>query len=166
VRVEVLPVYKDSFFTSPEREDGLKLTITYREGMVLADLKLDERFDAGDGYVYGGLLFGVMDVLIWYVILMEEGKIAMTRKIDVDFFIPVLCGRPYCAKARVEAVEEKDIRTRAWIEDASETVCTQVKAVFREGRGVSAKEMVSKLDFKNTSPKIKEFFDRLGKSDH
>ena len=164
--MEILPFYKKSFFASPDIEKGLNLTILYDEGIVFCDLMLDKRFAAGDGYVYGGLLFGVMDSLMWYAILMEKKKIAMTRKIDVDFFVPVECDKLYRVKGRVDAVEEKDIGATGWIEDASGTVCTQVKAVFRESKAISPEGMISKLDFKSTSPKIRKFFHSLGKSNY
>ena len=76
--MEILPFYKKSFFASPDIENGLNLTILYDEGIVFCDLMLDKRFAAGDGYVYGGLLFGVMDSLMWYAILMEKKKMEGT----------------------------------------------------------------------------------------
>ena len=156
--MEVLPVYKTSFFTSTQREDGARLTILYEDGVVFCDLLVDERFDAGEGTIYGGLLFGVMDSLIWYVILMEERKVAVTRKVDVEFFEPVQCGRQYRAKSKIVGMEERDIRATAWIEDEYGAVCTQVKAIFRESKSISINDIVGQFDFTNTSSTIRNFF--------
>jgi len=72
--MEVLPVYRHHSLQA-RRGKTAETDILYEDGVVFCDLLVDERFDAGEGTIYGGLLFGVMDVLIWYVILMEQRKV-------------------------------------------------------------------------------------------
>ncbi len=157
-KAQVLPIYKSSFFTSPDRGDGLRLKVLYGDATVFCDVMLDGRFDNGAGFAFGGILFGVMDVLIWYIILMEERKVAVTRKVDVDFFEPVRCNVAYVAKARVERIDEKDILARGWIEDDNGAVCTQVRAVFRESKGITIADVIDQLDFSNCGPEMHKFF--------
>ena len=81
--------------------------------------------DAFQGYenvVHGGMVFGVLDVIMWYAIIMATKKICMTRKTDTDFFKPVVCGVTYRAQGRLVRVEGRDVWAFAWIEDGQRTV--------------------------------------------
>jgi hypothetical protein len=43
--MEILPTYKNSFFTNPERKDGLGLNMFYEKGTVYTDMFVDNRFE-------------------------------------------------------------------------------------------------------------------------
>jgi uncharacterized protein (TIGR00369 family) len=106
--MEVLPVYRASFFVNQRRKDGLRLKMLYDNNMVYCNMNIDTRFEGYHGVVHGGILFGILDVIIWYTIFMETKKICMTRKTDMDFFKPVLSNVTYKACGKLLRDEERD----------------------------------------------------------
>ena len=154
----VLPVYRASFFVNQQRQDGLRLKMLYDNDLVYCDMTIDKRFEGYDGVVHGGMLFGVLDVIIWYAIFMDTKKICMTRKTDMDFFKPVLCDVTYKACGKLLRVEERDYWATAWIEDQAGDRCAQVTALFRESKHLDYDDFISNLEFTDTSPEVKEFF--------
>jgi acyl-coenzyme A thioesterase PaaI-like protein len=157
--MNILPVYKTSFFLSQQREDGLKLRVIYAGDHVYTDFLIGEQFQSETDSLYNGILFGIMDVLMWYVILIQTKKICMTKKIDIEFLEPISCNIPYRAKSKLLNADEKDIHVTAWIENNNGQVCSKVTALFREGRGMNASEIINNFDFSETTPEMKEFFD-------
>jgi uncharacterized protein (TIGR00369 family) len=161
--VTVLPVYKQSFFVNQQREDGLRLKMLYDDDLVYCNMSIDRRFEGYDGVVHGGMLFGVLDVIIWYAIFMETRKICMTRKTDMDFLKPVSCDTVYRACGKLLRVEERDYWATAWIEDRIGDRCAQVTALFRESKNLDYDQFLSHLEFTGTSPEMREFFLSAGK---
>ena len=157
--MNILPVYKASFFLSQQREDGLKLRVIYAGDHVYTDFQIGEQFQSETDSLYNGILFGIMDVLMWYAILMQTKKICMTKKIDIEFLEPISCNIPYRAKSKLLSADEKDIHVTAWIEDNNGQVYSKVTALFREGRGMNASDIINNFDFSETTPEMKEFFD-------
>ena len=154
----VLPVYKDSFFCGLTREDGLKLKMMYKPGLVYCDVNLDNRFEGYTDVLHGGMIFGILDVIIWYAIFMETKKIGMTRKTEMEFLKPVMCGSPYIAKGRFLRIEDRDIFATAWMEDNQGDVYAKVDALFREGKDLSLHHFINKFDFSCADPEIKAYF--------
>ncbi len=153
-----LPVYRDSFFCGTERPDGLQLTMTYEDHLVLCDLFVDNRFEGYTNVAHGGLIFGILDVMIWYVIFMETKKICMTRKTVSEFLKPVMCNSHYRAKAQFLCIDDRDVLSAAWVEDENGAVCTKVDAVFREAKDLPVESFINRFDFSITTPEIKAFF--------
>lgn len=153
-----LPAYRQSFFLSPDRKDGLQLQMFYEDGIVYCDVFVDNRFEGYAEVLHGGMIFGILDVIIWYVIFMRSKKIAMTRKVDMEFFKPVLCSTAYRAKGKLTRIEEKNIYASAWIEDASGEVYSRINATFREGKNFDVAAFIDRFDFSTTSPAIKDYF--------
>jgi uncharacterized protein (TIGR00369 family) len=160
-----LPAYGKSFFLSPTRKDGLQLTMMYEDGRVYTDLFVDVRFEGYTNVVHGGMIFGVLDVILWYIILMETKKMAMTRKVEMEFFKPIMCGTHYNAQGKFIKIEKKDIHASAWVEDENGEVYARVNAIFREGKETNMTAILERLDFGDTSPELKEFFLSLAKKD-
>jgi hypothetical protein len=156
--VNILPVYKASFFLSQKRKDGLKLKVVYAGDHVYTDFEIGEQFSGETDSVYNGLLFGIMDVLMWYAIMMETKKICMTKTIEMEFFEPVVCNVPYRAKSKLLSNDAKDFHVTAWIEDASSQIYTKVNALFREGKGINIAEIINDFDFNETTPEMRELF--------
>ncbi|MCX7965068.1 MAG: PaaI family thioesterase [Syntrophorhabdaceae bacterium] len=161
----ILPVYKDSFFCGFNRKDGLQLQVMYDKGFVYCEVNLDNRFEGYTDVLHGGIIFGILDVLIWYAIFMETKKICMTRKTEIEFFKPVICGTPYMAKGQFLRIEGKDVHATAWIEDNKGDVYASVNALFREARDISVEHFINRFDFSRTSPSIKKHFMSLLKHD-
>ncbi len=153
-----LPAYRKSFFTGRDRPDGLRLELHYASGLVYSDITVDRAFEGYENVVHGGMLFGILDVIMWYAILMETKKICMTRKTETEFLKPVVCGAPHRAQARFLRIEGRDVWVSSWIEDADKERCVEVTALFREPKGIDRERLLSKLDFTGVSPEIREFF--------
>jgi len=130
----------------------------YRRGIVSTDITFGQPFEGYENVVFGGTLFGVLDVVMWYAIFMATKKICMTRKTDMDFLKPVACGSPHRAQGKLLRVEDRDVWATAWVEDAGKERCAQVTALFREARGIDYARVLSGLDFTDVSPEVKEFF--------
>jgi len=161
--VSRLPVGHTSIFTGKSRKDGLQLNVEYEDHLVFADMNIPNGFQGLSNMVHGGFLFGILDTLIWYVIIMETRKITMTRKTDMDFLKPVRCNAPYRALAKLERVEDRDIWATAWIEDNDKECYCRLTGLFREGKIINHARLFSHLDYSDVTPEIKDFFVSLGK---
>jgi acyl-coenzyme A thioesterase PaaI-like protein len=159
--METLPSYDKSFFVSPKRLDGLRLKMMWDGDRIYCDLRLNERFENETGTVLSGILFGIMDVMMWCAILMNTGKICVTHKVKVDFVVPVELDKSYKATSQFIRIEGRDVHVTADIKDDSGNLCAMVDAIFRENQELSLKEAIERLDFSGISPKVKEFFQSL-----
>jgi acyl-coenzyme A thioesterase PaaI-like protein len=159
--MEILPDHKDSFFVSQDRSDGIKMKMVWDNDEVCSDLRMDARFISEGGTIFAGILFGVMDVLMWCAILVSTGKFCVTRKVNVDFIEPVKPDKLYKAVGRFIRIDGKDVHVKAHIEDGSGNICTTVDAVFREHKEVSLEKAFERLDLTGTSPSVKIFFESL-----
>ena len=153
-----LPVYKDSFFCGTERPDGLGLEMTYEDRSVLCDVHVNTKFEGYTNVVHGGMVFGIMDVMLWYAIYMETRIVAMTRKIEAEFLKPVMCTAHYKAVARMDSIDGRDIRASSWIENSDGEVCAKVTALFREGKEIDWPTFLTRFDFDITTPEIRDYF--------
>lgn len=163
--MEIMPVYKQSFFCRPDREDGMRLNVIYEDHTVYCDMVVDNRFEGYHDVVHGGMLFGILDVLMWHIIFMETKKVGMTRKTEMEFFKPVMCNEQYKAIGKFDRVVGRDIYASAWIEDSEGECYARVTALFKEGKNLSAPDFLKNLDFSNTTPEIKEYFMSLLESE-
>jgi hypothetical protein len=95
------------------------------------------------------MIFGILDVIVWYAIVMRTKIVAMTRKAEMEFFKPIMCSTPYRAKAEMLRIEDRDIISTAWIEDSAGEVYARLNAVFREARGLAMDAFIDRFDFSN-----------------
>ena len=153
--MEIMPVYKQSFFCNQDREDGMRLNVMYEDHTVYCDIVVDNRFEGYHDVVHGGMLFGILDVLMWHIIFMETKKVGMTRKTEMEFFKPVMCNEQYKAIGKFDRVVGRDIYASAWIEDREGECYARVTALFREGKNLSAPDFLKDFDFSKTTPEIK-----------
>ncbi len=153
-----LPAYRDSFFCGTQRPEGLELAMTYEDHLVLCDINADKRFEGYKDVLHGGMIFGIMDVMIWYVIFMETKKICMTRKTESEFIMPVMCNTLYRAKARYLSTDDRDVHASAWIETVGGEVCARVNALFREAKDVPVDQFIDRFDFTIADPEVKKHF--------
>jgi len=156
--MSVLPVYKDSFFCGHSRNDGLQLKMMYEQNIVYCHMNISNRFEGYTDVLHGGMIFGILDVIIWYAIFMDTKKVCMTRHTEMDFLKPVMCNTPYTAKGRYLKTEGKDVHATGWIEDENGEIYASVNALFREAKDISLSDFVDKFDFTYTSPEIKSYF--------
>lgn len=156
--MSLLPVYKNSFFVSQQRLDGMRLKMRYGRGLVYTDMSIGSAFEGYEDVVHGGMLFGVLDVIMWYAIFLETGKICMTRKTDMDFLKPVMCDTPYRAQGKLLRIEDRDVWATAWIEDGQKERCAQVSALFREAKSIDYERFMASFDFAGVSAPMRERF--------
>jgi acyl-coenzyme A thioesterase PaaI-like protein len=155
---DTLPTYKGSFFCDPDREDGLKLEMYHKDNIVYCDLSINNRFEGYKDVLHGGMIFGILDVIIWYAIFMETKKVCMTRHVEMEFLKPVMCNLPYIAKGKVKKVKDGDFHASARIEDSNGNIYAKVSAIFKESKDLPVKDLLKRMDFSRTSPDIKEYF--------
>jgi acyl-coenzyme A thioesterase PaaI-like protein len=136
----------------------MHLSMHYRRGVVYTNFNLSSAFEGYEDVVQGGMLFGILDAIMWYVIFLETGRIGMTRKTDMDFLKPVECGPTYRAEGKLVSVEDRDIRATAWIDNAKKERCAQMNALFREAQGLDYAGLFRNFDFTGISPKMKKVF--------
>lgn len=156
--MSLLPVYRKSFFASRERPDGLGLALRHRKGLVYTDMTIDAAYEGYDDIVHGGMLFGVLDVIMWYAIFLATKKICMTRKTEMEFLKPVACGVSYRAQGRLTRVEERDVWAAAWIEDEKKERCAQASALFRETKHLDFDRFLRNFNFDGISPGVRKLF--------
>jgi len=157
----ILPVYPNSLFASKKRPDGIGLDILYDEGVVYTNMCVDERFEGYRGVVHGGIVFSILDVLMWYMILLGTRRVCMTRKTEMEFLKPVLCNTMYKAEGKLVKVEDKDVFVSAWVQDSQGERYAEVNGLFRDARGPDIAAVIDSLDFSLTSPEMKAFFHSL-----
>ena len=154
--MNVLPVYRKSFFSSLDRSDGLGLALKYRRGLVYTDMTIGTAFEGYDDLVHGGILFGILDVIMWYAIFLGTKKICMTRKTDMEFLKPVQCDVTYRAQGKLVRVEDKDVWAAAWIEDKQKERYAQTSALFRKAKHLDYDRFISNFNFTGVSPEIRK----------
>jgi acyl-coenzyme A thioesterase PaaI-like protein len=158
----ILPWNKASFYTSQDRKDGLKIKVTYEAGSVYSDIVIDPRFADYNGFVDRSLVFGIMDELIWYTIIMELKKMSMTKKVAVEFYKPLRCNVPYRVKAVIDRVQGKEIFVTARVQDADGKRYIEIKGIFSEFKNAPVQDFLKNFDFRDSSPEIRKFFRSLG----
>jgi uncharacterized protein (TIGR00369 family) len=154
----LLPSSSTSFFSGRGRSDGMNLRFNYDNGIVSTDMTMRKALQGLKNVVHGGMLFGIMDTMMWLAIFMETQRMCMTRKVDIDFFKPVICERPYRAIAKVLRVEDRDVWAEAWVEDGNKERFTQMTGLFRESKVLDIEKVIKNLDFTDVTPEMKDFF--------
>jgi hypothetical protein len=160
--MSVLPWNKASFYTSQDRKDGLKIKIMYAAGSVYSNIVIDPRFNDHSGQVDRNLVFGIMDEIIWYAIIMQLKKMSMTKKVTVEFYEPLQCNVSYRVEVSVDKVKGKEIFVTAWVQDKSGKHYIEVKGVFSAIRNAPIQDFLKNFDFRDSSEEIKKFFHSLG----
>ena len=161
IDMEILPDHRNSFLVSQDRPDGVKLQIMYEDGEIFSDLRLDGRFNSENGVILSGILFGIMDVMMWCAILVSTGKICATHTVKVDFIEPVEPDKPYRVTGRFIGIEGRDVNAAAYIKDGSGNLFASVNAAFRENKDVSLEQALKHFFLTGTTPELRRFFKSL-----
>ena len=159
--MDVLPRLKRDFFCNRSVREGLGLEMSLEDRTIYCDVSLGRQFESETGSILSAMAFGIMDVMMWYSILVNTGKICLTRKAAVDVLKPLEAGRPYKATARFLGIDGRDVRVLAHITDDSDEVCAEADGVFRESKTITPQRIMKGLDFTGTSDEMKQFFQSL-----
>jgi|GEM_PF-218566 len=164
--MSVLPWNRASFYTSQDRKDGLNIKIVYEAGSVYSNIVIDSRFKDYSGQVDRDLVFGIMDEIIWYEVIMQLKKMSVTKKVAVEFYEPLQCNVPYRVEAKVDKTEGREIYVTAWTQDESGKRFIELKGIFSAIKNAPIQEFLKNFDFRDCSEEIKEFFHSLGKKEY
>jgi len=156
--MSTLPWNRASFYTSQDRIDGMKLKILYENGVVFANIVLDRRFEDYDGHADQNIVFGILDEIIWYSILLKTKSLSMTRRVSVSFNEPLQCDKEYKAIGKVIKIEDTNIFVKAWVQDIFEKHYVELNGVFKYAKNISNEEFLKNFDRTECSREIKDFF--------
>jgi acyl-coenzyme A thioesterase PaaI-like protein len=156
-----LPVYRDSFFTGPDRKDGLGLVMEYDGRAVRCRVYVDNRFQGYVNVVHGGIIMGILDRLAWYAVLMGTKKICRLHRTEMEYLKPVMCNTVYQAKAHLLSSAAGGLVAHASIQDMKGEVCSRLAGFFEEAKGIEAARLAGKLSFRQCGQDIKELFGPL-----
>ena len=71
----------------------------------------------------------------------------MTRKVEMEFFKPIMCDTHYRAQGKFIKIDKKDIHASAWVEDENGEVYARVNAIFREGKETDMTAILEAIGF-------------------
>jgi len=139
------------FVCEPGNESGLRIPFAHDEEAdeVVAGFTLDDRFSGAPSYVHGGVLLAVLDEAMAWATIAVANRWAVTGETTTRFEQPVLVGRPYRVRARIDAAQgDARLLTSAEILD-DDTVCATARATFvvlgetqlAEAAGVAADDL-------------------------
>ncbi len=102
------PHYPTCLGCGPDAEHGFHLT-TRRDGDEVVTSHVFTQAQSGaPGIAHGGAVATVVDDLLGYLLYVVR-KPGVTRKLEVEYLKPVLLGRPYEVRGRVESVDGRKI---------------------------------------------------------
>ncbi|MBI4720814.1 MAG: PaaI family thioesterase [Chitinivibrionia bacterium] len=153
----ILPGYKKCFFCGPAT-GGLELELQYADGKVVCDFTPNERFQGYAGMLHGGIVCGLLDEVMWWVLYADTRRLFATWKIEVEFKRPVACGLVHRASARVVESTHRTVHVEGIIEDSSGKLCAKGMGYFREMKSLNLSEFVQYLDFRGVSPEMHSLF--------
>jgi len=159
--MDILPRLKGAFFYSEYVREGLGMTMFLEDGTIYCDAKLGRQFESETGSISSAMVFGIMDVMMWYSTFVNTGRVCLTRKAAVDHLKPLEADKPYKAIAKFQGTDGRDVRVLAYITDESDEVCAEADAVFRESKEITPQRMMKGLDFTGASDEMKQFFQSL-----
>jgi acyl-coenzyme A thioesterase PaaI-like protein len=154
--MSLLPGYADCLFCAPDHPHGIRMQMDYRDGMVAADLTVPHLFQGYTDVVHGGIVAGLLDEVMWWVVTVESRRITMTTRIEVEYRDVVRCGMPYTVKGRLTQVRHGTFFGSGEIEDPSGKTIARGNGTFRPARAISLPVLLEKMDLTRVSPQMRE----------
>jgi uncharacterized protein (TIGR00369 family) len=113
---------------------GLRLEFLLAEGGSLVSLPtVPEAFDGHPGYLHGGIIATLLDEAMSKAV-RARGFTTMTRRIEIDFRLPVPSGAPIRLEGRVVRDEGRKHWTEARILNTKNAVLAEGTGLFIEVR--------------------------------
>jgi len=120
------------FGCGPANPSGLQLQFLRAEdGSVTCSPVVPATFDGHPGYLHGGIIATLLDEAMSKSV-RALGKSAMTRKMDVDYRLPVPSGAPLRIEGRVVRSERRKHWAEAVIENAEGSALARATGLFIE----------------------------------
>jgi uncharacterized protein (TIGR00369 family) len=154
---ESLPSYEKCFFCGPAT-GGLALDLQYADKRAFTEFAAHEKFQGYDGMLHGGIVAGILDEVMWWTLFVETRMLCATRKIEVEFLKPIICGRTYRASGELIRSVRHIHHLAGIIEDGNGGPCARAKGTFLRTKGFSLKDLARYLDFRGVSPEMRALF--------
>ena len=117
------------FGCGPANQNGLRLEFLLADdGSVVSLPVVPGAFDGHPGYLHGGIIATLLDEAMSKAV-RARGLPSMTRKIEVDYLLPVPSGAPL----RVEGRVVRNERHKHW---AEARIANEKGVVLAEGKGL------------------------------
>lgn len=122
------------FGCGPANATGLRLEFLLADdGSVVSLPVVPGTFDGHPGYLHGGIIATLLDEAMSKAV-RAQGSISMTRKMEVDYLLPVPSGAPLRIEGRVVRNEPRKHWAEARILNEKEIVLAEGKGLFIEVR--------------------------------
>ncbi|MCW2681988.1 MAG: hypothetical protein JWM62_3389 [Frankiales bacterium] len=102
------PHYPTCFGCGPEAEAGLHLEVRLVDDEVVADYAFGAVHSGAPGIAHGGTVAALVDDLLGYALYLVREP-GVTRRLEVDYLLPVLIGTTYTIRGRVDRREGRKI---------------------------------------------------------
>ena len=120
------------FGCGPANPHGLHLQfLRAPDGFVVCTPVVSAAFDGHPGYLHGGIIATLLDEAMSKSVRVL-GKSAMTRRMDVDYRLPVPSGAPLRIEGRVVRSEHRKHWAESLIENAEGAVLARATGLFIE----------------------------------
>ncbi len=93
------------------------------------EFTLDKHYAGPPGHAHGGIIATILDESMGKAMKLRN-RVALTRRMTVDYLKPVPLGKPLVAEGRVVRVRGRALYNRAEIRDAHGKVLARSKGVF------------------------------------
>ncbi|RPJ72898.1 MAG: PaaI family thioesterase [Desulfobacteraceae bacterium] len=120
------------FGCSPANPAGLRMRFFTDGRAVYSQVAVPEHLCGWSHIVHGGVLTTILDEIMSWAAIFLLKRIALTRRINVDFIKPAKVGQALRAEGRVSRTDGKnDAVTEAVLIDAAGEVCARATAAFK-----------------------------------
>ena len=119
------------FGCGPANPGGLKLKFILSSGgdSYLCEFELSAQFGGPPGHAHGGIIATILDEAMGKANKLRS-KVALTRRIEVDYLRPVPLGQPLVAEGRISRVRGRALYNRAELRDAQGVVLARSRGKF------------------------------------
>jgi uncharacterized protein (TIGR00369 family) len=119
------------FGCGPANQGGLKLKFILSPGgaSYLCQFELGAQFGGPPGHAHGGIIATILDEAMGKANKLRS-KVALTRRIEVDYLRPVPLGQPLVAEGRISQVRGRALYNRAELRSAEGVVLARSRGKF------------------------------------
>ena len=102
------PHYPTCFGCGPDAEAGLHLVAELDGTDVVTTYTFTDRHSGAPGIAHGGTVAALVDDLLGYLLFIAREP-GVTRRLEIDYLLPVLVGVPYAVRARADRREGRKL---------------------------------------------------------
>jgi acyl-coenzyme A thioesterase PaaI-like protein len=129
---QVLPAhYPTCLGCGPDAAQGFHLQVRREGDEVVAEHVFENRHSGAPGIAHGGAVATVVDDVLGFLLYVVRAP-GVTRKLEVEYLKPVLIGRRYTVRARVDEHDGRKIWVSCECTDADGTLAFRGKGLFLE----------------------------------